>query len=343
VSITTTIPKSSSNIASKTATYKFGAGTTPTTNKNSRTGSEEKNIFKAILSKEKFDIKSSVKLSNNTSATGNKSITNNTSIQFNTKSTSKSKPMTKQMNTSVSINNASSNINGPIMNTPVETENSTKPHFNNLLNTNNLKLVNVTSPKDSGASTNKNSTNILLKKKSVPISVCVTSQVSKNTSKNNSKSSSRIDDKTELMRKKIIETENKKLMQNKKHQTSTNSPSHQHILFNKGGSSSNNNNTNNKSLSIKKLTEGGVMNNTVKTAITKKYTIKTTKKDSLENLLDLSTTSVRSTIRESNHYKHEAEKVSDFIRRFYEKHHSYPDSNIKMYKIGRVSFLCLIL
>jgi hypothetical protein len=288
----TIVPKSTS-----IPKYKFGAGTTPTTNKNSRKGSEEKNIFKAILSKEKVNLKNSVKLNST-----NKSITTNTSIQFNTKATIK-----KQINTISSI------TSNAVINSPVPTDSSLK-QFSNLLNTNNLKLVNVTS-KDSLL----NKSNLLLKNKnSIPISVCITNQVSKKTSKNNSKSSSRIDDKTEQTRKKIIENENKKIM-SKKHTTSTNSPNNQGLMFNKGSTG--------KSLSIKKPSSE---NST-------KYIAKPVRKESLENLFDLSTTSVTSTIREANYYKREAEKVADFIRKYYSKHSKYPESNIKMYKVGRVS------
>jgi hypothetical protein len=304
------------------STQKFKiSGTTPTTNKNSRTGSEEKNIFKAILRKDKIDVKSSIKLN-----TTNKTLTTNTSILFNSKTTSTSKkPTTKQVSTNLSSAvNTGGNSNNIVNNTPTETETSLKP-FNNLLSTHNLKLVST--PKE--GTINKSTNNILIKttKTSVPISVCVTSQVSKNTSKNNSKSSSRIDEKAEIMRKKIIENENRKLNMKKPHLTSTNSPSNHQLMFNKVTTSSKLTIKNNKSEAI----------TTINSIASNKITKKVTKKDSLENLLDISNCSVKSTIRESNYYKRESEKVIDFIRKFYKKHEKYPESNIKMYKVGRVS------
>jgi hypothetical protein len=169
---------------------------------------------------------------------------------------------------------------------------------------------------------NKSSNNLFLKKKSVPVSVSMTNHVSKNNSKNNSKSSSRVDEKTENLRKRIIETEIKKIGigigivdKTKKHFTSTNSPSNQPLRFN-------------KDIGIKKIVSNSL----------KKYADKSIPKheDISDNILNESTNSFHSSIREANYYKREAEKVIDYIKRYYNANNDYPPASLKLYKIGRV-------
>jgi len=65
---------------------------------------------------------------------------------------------------------------------------------------------------------------------------------------------------------------------------------------------------------------------------------------SLDNILETSNCSIKSTLRESNYYRKEAEKLTNYIKRCkkilildYKKNSEYPVSNMKFYKYGRVS------
>jgi hypothetical protein len=70
---------------------------------------------------------------------------------------------------------------------------------------------------------------------------------------------------------------------------------------------------------------------------------------SIENL-DNSTTSIKSTLRESKYYKKEAEKISSYVKQCkyfiiildYLKYGEYPVTSMKFYKYGRVNTFYLI-
>jgi hypothetical protein len=207
------------------------------------------------------------------------------------------------------------------------TDNSKGSH-NTLVNSHESKLKIQLNTKHVPSITNKSSNNLFLKKKSIPISVSITNHVSKNNSKNNSKSSSRVDEKTEILRKKLIDTEVKKiglgispLDKTKKHFTSTNSPSNQQIRFN-------------KELGIKKI-----LSNNIKKNVEKNEKPKPKQEEIIDNVLDESTNSVHSSIREAHYFKREAEKVIDYIRKYHNANNEYPPASIKLYKIGRVYFI----
>ena len=69
----------------------------------------------------------------------------------------------------------------------------------------------------------------------------------------------------------------------------------------------------------------------------------TEKRENTDILLETSNCSIKSSVRESNYYKKEAEKLSTFIKKSnfklkqdYAKYHDYPKTSIKFYKYGRV-------
>jgi hypothetical protein len=277
--------------------------------KNSRKTSEEKN---SITIGKSSGVNTTVNTTGNTKITS-KNLNKNTISQVYNSTTSSNFIFSKKLNT-----NTSENEN-------IMTDGSKGSH-NTLIHSHesNNKLKIQLNPKQTQSITNKSSNNLFLKKKSIPISVSITNHVSKNNSKNNSKSSSRVDEKTEMMRKKIIETEAKKIGlgininpidKTKKHFTSTNSPSSQQLRFN-------------KELGIKKI-----ITNNIKKTMDKP---KSKQEDVMDNILDESTNSVHSSIREANYFKREAEKVTDYIKRYYNANNEYPPASIKLYKIGRV-------
>lgn len=57
---------------------------------------------------------------------------------------------------------------------------------------------------------------------------------------------------------------------------------------------------------------------------------------SSENILNISTSSVKSTVRESNYYKREAEKISNYIKQYYDKNKDFPQTTLHFYKYGRL-------
>jgi hypothetical protein len=57
---------------------------------------------------------------------------------------------------------------------------------------------------------------------------------------------------------------------------------------------------------------------------------------SFDHILNSSTCSGLSTIRESNYYKKEAEKLTKYVKHYFNKMGDYPPTNIKFYKYGRV-------
>ena len=96
----------------------------------------------------------------------------------------------------------------------------------------------------------------------------------------------------------------------------------------------NNFNKNNQILSDKKNKKYIEVNN--HNTIPSNVDCKLNTEISLENALDNSTTSISSTIRESNYYKKEAEKLSTFIKNYYSKNEEYPPTTTNNYKFGRL-------
>lgn len=208
-----------------------------------------------------------------------------------------------------------------------------------------ISSANANSIANSNANVNIN--NINKKKTNVPVSMPITNQTSKQGSKNNSKSASRVDEKTESMRKKLIDNEVKKMNINnppgKKHATSTNSPTHFPLHFNKENinkqiksnlasenvvlkynkDSSVNTSKHKEDLSKTKpivslklnLNNSNLKSSEVsKKDIRDKKIIKKEDDGSIETILDNSEASIKSTVRENNYYKKEADRISSFIK-----------------------------
>lgn len=55
-----------------------------------------------------------------------------------------------------------------------------------------------------------------------------------------------------------------------------------------------------------------------------------------ESILNISTSSIKSTVRESNYYRKEADKISSYIKQYLTSNSEYPSTNLKFYKFGRL-------
>jgi serine/threonine protein kinase len=55
-----------------------------------------------------------------------------------------------------------------------------------------------------------------------------------------------------------------------------------------------------------------------------------------ESLLNMSTSSIKSTVRESNYYRKEADKISSYIKQYFTTNNEYPSTTLKFYKFGRL-------
>jgi serine/threonine protein kinase len=156
----------------------------------------------------------------------------------------------------------------------------------------------------------------------------------------------------------LANNQNDKMGTTKKHLTSKNSPSHFPFNFSKDGGlksqtkSMKKENPKEVAIQINKpiaslnLEKNKKTLTSLKASLEKDNLISTHAKPNLDksNLIDLSmesglnnsTSSVRSTVRESNYYKKEAEKISQFLKSHWGKYNEYPQSNLKFYKIGRL-------
>lgn len=194
-------------------------------------------------------------------------------------------------------------------------------------------------------------------------------------SKNNSKSSSRIEEKPNAIKKVESEvkkidinilikpaqtkipslqaTINNNCKNNsnnilKKHSTTTNSPKNTMSMnFNKDTAKKNINSPIDKcgkqvlslKLNLNNLNHKEVMINDKNLIKDMKNNniINTQKKNlSIDNILETSNCSVMSSMRESNYYKKESEKLSNYIKMYFIKYNEYPATNVKNYKYGRL-------
>lgn len=197
---------------------------------------------------------------------------------------------------------------------------------------------------------NRSNNHINENKQNFAVSVPTTNKTSKNNSKNNSKSTSRVDEKAESKRFKLIESEIKKINMNiynnnnikdNKKISSGNSPINDQFLFKKeilfntnnlkpkihpGNNNSNSISNNQSKNDIIKNNKNQKISENINPSNNKNY-IKIENKvnqlpthsnfieeQSIDNIHESSAISEHSTFRESNYYRKESEKISNYIK-----------------------------
>ena len=60
------------------------------------------------------------------------------------------------------------------------------------------------------------------------------------------------------------------------------------------------------------------------------------KQENPNSYLNISNSSILSTMKDSNYYNRESETLSKYIKEYYETHNKYPETNLSFYKFGRI-------
>ena len=111
---------------------------------------------------------------------------------------------------------------------------------------------------------------------------------------------------------------------------------------NKNLNNNKNNNNNNKYQKLK--TEGNNNNNyeqkdseeTIRLNTQQNLIKRNFKQENPNSYLNISNSSILSTMKDSNYYNRESETLSKYIKEYYESNNKYPETDLKFYKFGRI-------